>query len=195
MKVFAGSTPAFLTWWAEQALDPATVVVVTSGAAFATPLITAQAMCSAIGGGEIVHVIDRASATDAANAARVRAAQLVICLDGSALHARTLWRHSVVGDALATGTVAAIGTVGSVFGATMIDPRGGAPTTGMGLFHDVAITTMADDEQRRRTYALLGDGVTLIEVGPTGVVYHEHDQWHIWGGEVVSTRAGKARVL
>jgi hypothetical protein len=49
---------------------------------------------------------------------------------------------------------------------TMIDPRGGAPTTGLGYVEGLAITTNVGEEQLNRTRSLLGDDVRLAASVP-----------------------------
>ena len=137
-----------------------------------------------------VEAIDRLSANDVTVLDEVASADLVVLVEGAALHARSVWRASALGDVLAASRLVAVGSVGSVLGATMIDPRGGAPTTGMGLFDDVVISVRAGVEQTLRTRDLLGTRHTLVELGPRSVVTYE-GTWRIRVGEdLVVTRAG-----
>lgn len=137
-----------------------------------------------------VEAIDRLSANDVAVLDEVASADLVVLVEGAALHARSVWRASALGDVLAASRLVAVGSVGSVLGATMIDPRGGAPTTGMGLFDDVVLSVRAGVEQTLRTRDLLGTRHTLVELGPRSVVTYE-GTWRIRVGEdLVVTRAG-----
>jgi len=79
-------------------------------------------------------VVDRVSAGENHFATRIVEASLVVLCDGSALHARSVWRDTPVGEALARArSLVAVGASASVLGEVMIDPRGGAPTTGLGL--------------------------------------------------------------
>jgi len=81
----------------------------------------------------------------------------------------------------------AIGAVASVLGEVMIDPRGGAPTTGLGYRRGAALSLPASDEQMARTRTLLRD-VALVAIGPSGVVHHDGEQWRVLCGDVVVTR-------
>ena len=78
-------------------------------------------------------VSDRAATKDQYYVDRLVDADLVVLCDGSALHARSVWRDNAFGEAInAASTLVAVGAVASVLGEVMIDPRGGAPTTGLG---------------------------------------------------------------
>ena len=142
-----------------------------------------------------IAAIDRRSANDAAVVDEVSAADLVVLVDGAPLHARSVWRGSALGDALGAARLVVLGSVGSILGATMIDPRGGAPTTGMGLFDDVVLSVPAGSEQTVRTQVLLGSRYTLVELGARSVLTYE-GTWRIRVGEdLVVTRAGVAASL
>jgi hypothetical protein len=69
----------------------------------------------------------------------------------------------------------------------MIDPRGGAPTTGLGFRGGAALCLPASDEQMTRTRDLLRD-VTLVVIGPSGIVRHDGTEWSVVAGDVVATR-------
>jgi len=71
----------------------------------------------------------------------------------------------------------------------MIDPRGGAPTTGLGYRDGLVITTTASSEQLARTRTLLDDTLALAVVGATGAVMMKDSRW-CSRGDVVVTRAG-----
>jgi hypothetical protein len=140
---------------------------------------------------EMVAGLDRTSANDAGVVETVATSDVVVLVDGAPLHARSVWRASALGDVLATSELVAIGAVGSVLGETMIDPRGGAPTTGLGYFRDVAVAQRAAPEVTRRTRDLLSDKVLLIELGPLSVVTFDGVWHHTAGDDLVVTRAGE----
>jgi len=74
-----------------------------------------------------------------------------------------------VGEALRDAPlVVTIGSVTSVLFETMIDPRGGAPTTGLGYREGLVVTTSASEEQLSRTRTLLGDDAVLAVLGDSG---------------------------
>lgn len=138
---------------------------------------------------EALMVGDRAATSDPYLTERLTEADLVVLCDGSALHARSVWRANAFGDAIdAAATLVAIGAVASVLGEVMIDPRGGAPTTGLGYRRGAALCTPSSDEQMTRTRSLLGD-VALMAIGPTGIVRHDGSRWSVVAGDVVVTRS------
>ena len=142
--------------------------------------------------GATVHAIpgtDRASASDDDIVARVVSSDVVVLLDGAPLHARSVWRNSPLAAALAASTLVCIGATGSVLGETMIDPRGGAPTTGLGLFTDVVVGVAVSVEQSARTRVLVGHQ-TLVELGRDTVVEYD-GHWKVVDGRgLVVTRDG-----
>ncbi len=135
-----------------------------------------------------VAAIDRASADDPTVVAAVASADLVVLVDGAALHARSVWRHSALGVALAHAPLLCIGSTGSVLGATMIDPRGGAPTTGLGFFDDAVVCVPASLEQSVRTRGLLA-GQLLIELGRRSAVAFD-GHWRVVSGEDLEVSRG-----
>ena len=174
-------------------LDGTTALILPTAAAYAgvdSAVSSARAVWGEI---EVLHVVDRAGALVEENAERIRQAAVVLCLNGAVLHARSVWRNSPVGDALADVTVVAVGAVGSVFGEVMIDPRGGAPTTGMGWFRDVAITMPESSDQLRRTRELAGSRVALVELGPRAVARYD-GRWEL-SDDCVVTRGGEPATL
>jgi hypothetical protein len=137
---------------------------------------------------EALMVADRAATSNPFWTGRLTNADLVVLCDGSPLHARSVWRATALGDAInAAANLVAIGAVASVLGDVMIDPRGGAPTTGLGYRSGAALCVPSSDEQMSRTRSLLID-VALITMSPNGVVRHDGDRWGVVGGDVVVTR-------
>jgi cyanophycinase-like exopeptidase len=140
---------------------------------------------------EALMVADRAAAHEPYFAARLRAADLVVLADGSALHARGVWHETPVGEALRDAhTLVAIGACASVLGDVMIDPRGGAPTLGLGYRSGLVIGVDASEEQLTRTRSLLSSADTLAILGPAGVLFFD-GTWRRVSDDVVVTRAGK----
>jgi hypothetical protein len=137
---------------------------------------------------EVLMVSDRAATNDPYYASRISKADLVVLCDGSALHARSVWRSNDFGHAIdAASTLVAVGEVASVLGDVMIDPRGGAPTTGLGFRNGAALCVPSSDEQMLRTRSLLSD-VVLMSIGTTGVAGHDGQEWRVLAGDVVVTR-------
>ncbi len=146
---------------------------------------------------EALMVTDRASSAEPYFVGRLVNADAVILCDGSALHAKTVWRNSPVGDALKSAArLIAIGSVASVLAEVMIDPRGGAPTIGLGLFSDVAIATTASDDQLARTRSLVGEEIALVVLGPLGIVERANGAWRVVAGDdVIVTRGSEVSAL
>jgi cyanophycinase-like exopeptidase len=178
----------------------ADVVVVPTAAAFTGTAQAAVAVADAFGDVdariEALMVGDRASAFEPYFADRVAEADVVVLCDGSALHARSVWRDTPVGEAIhRAGLVVAIGSVASVLGVVMIDPRGGAPTTGLGYRTGVVLSVPAPAAQLARTRGLLGATETLVVVGPRGAVLGEDGRWRVVRGDVVVTRGDEGAGL
>jgi hypothetical protein len=174
------------------------VVIVPTAAAF-TGVTAATAELSGhfdFSGARLegLMVENRTSANEPYFARRIREADLVVLGDGAALHARSVWRTSAVADALGEArAILAVGAVASVLGEVMIDPRGGAPTTGLGLYGDLVISAGPDDEQNERTRELLGPTVTLATLLPGGGLVRNHGPWRTVVNGAVVTR-GRAEV-
>ncbi|HEV3267378.1 MAG TPA: hypothetical protein VGZ68_03150 [Acidimicrobiales bacterium] len=138
---------------------------------------------------EALMIADRASNAEPYFVRRIKSADLVVLSDGSALHAKSVWHGSPVGEAIRdTRCVVAVGSVASLLGDVMIDPRGGAPTTGLGYRSGLTLGVSASDEQLSRTRLLLGADETFAVVGPLGVVYFDGSAWHRASEDVVTTR-------
>lgn len=168
------------------------VVIVPTAAAFVgfteAALLTSAVFDDADVRVEALMVSERAATTNQYYVDRLAEADLVVLCDGSALHARSVWRANAFGEAInAASTLVAVGAVTSVLGEVMIDPRGGAPTTGLGYRKGAALCLPSSEDQMVRTRSLLGD-VTLVAIGSTGVVHHDGDQWKVITGDVVVTR-------
>ena len=125
-----------------------------------------------------VEAIDRVSAHDVALLDTVKSCSLIVMVDGAGLHARSVWRSTPLAQVLAASSLIAVGSVGSVLGATMIDPRGGAPTTGLGFFEDVVVGLRATSEQTNRTRDLLGESHTFVELGAHSIVEYT-GEWRV----------------
>jgi len=167
------------------------VVIVPTAAAF-TGITEATLKTSAVFDDidvrvEALMVTDRAATFDSYFANRILSADLVVLCDGSALHARAVWRANDFGDAIKmASTLVAVGEVASAICEVIIDPRGGAPASGLGFREGAALCIPSSDEQMRRTRSLLKD-VVLVAIGPTGIVGHDGNEWRVLAGEVVVT--------
>jgi cyanophycinase-like exopeptidase len=173
--------------------EGADVVILPTGAAFSgaeAAAIELANLFEATGARvEALMNISRDSSDEPHFAQRVGDADLVVLSDGSALHAKSAWRDTLVGEAIrASHGVAAIGSVASVLGDVMVDPRGGAPTNGLGYVSGLVVGFEASEEQLTRTRLLLGDDVTFAVLGPQGAVHFDGLAWRIVAPDVVITR-------
>ncbi len=172
--------------------EEASVVIVPTAAAFTgfteAAVVTGTAFEKFNVHVEALMVSDRVATSDTAIVDILTNADVVVLCDGSPLHARSVWRANAFGDAInAASTLIAVGAVASVLGDVMIDPRGGAPTTGLGYRSGAALCAPSSDEQMSRTRSLLND-VTLVVIGPSGIVGHDGARWSVIAGDVVVTR-------
>lgn len=179
--------PHLLLVGADYALGPALtdlvgenadIVILPTAAAFTGMAESAIAILEVVGPQhpEALLVGDREAAQTEHIAQRVREAAAVIVTDGSPLHFRTTVRDTLLHEALRhTSLVVAVGAVGTALGATMVDPRGGAPTTGLGLFSDVVVAVSAATLSRTRE--LLGSNERLLEVTPTSAWLSHDGEW------------------
>ena len=169
------------------------VVAVTTAAAFVGVTEAAVAVAQACGdfdlSVEALVISDRASTSEAYFARRINEAQLVVLCDGSPLHARAVWRDTPVGEAIHQARqVVAVGSVATVLCEVMVDPRGGAPTTGLGYVAGVALALAMSEGQMLRTRSLVAPEVAVVAMGPSGVVRHDGSKWSVVEGDVVVTR-------
>lgn len=157
------------------------VVVIATAAAFAGTTAAANAVVATLGDraseSSVLELANRTATTAPDVEAVLVGADTVVLCDGAVLHARSVWRQSVVQTVLASKSILAIGAVGSVLGQVMIDPRGGAPTTGMGFFADVAITTSTSEDEVERSRSLVGSSVRLLRLGGDAIVHYEQGRW------------------
>jgi hypothetical protein len=199
--VLAGSLSAAVPVIGSLGLAPgADCVVVPTAAAFtgATVATVRAAETLAPLGVRVegLVVVNREDAGNDYVARRVGEADLVVLLDGAALHARAVWRDSSLGAALAgSRRLLAVGDVASLVLAVMVDPRGGAPTTGLGYRDGLVVATRAPGDQLARTRDLVGADATLAVLGEDGVVVGEDGRWRVAAGSVEVTRGASPAAL
>jgi cyanophycinase len=175
------------------------VVVLPTAAAYWHPervVQTATGYFEALGASvKTCPVLRRADAEDQALASMVREARFVYVAGGSVLHLRSVLKTSAVWDALveawASGAVLAASSAGAmVLGETMVDPRGGALTLGLGLIPQLAVLPHAGDwneEKTRRTVKLASGGLVIAAVDErTALVRGPDGSWDVVGGGKVS---------
>lgn len=169
------------------------VVIVPTAAAFigATEAAIDLSMVFEDSGARVEALmhLDRSSSDEPYFAQRAREADVVVLSDGSPLHAKSVWHQTPIGEAIREApVVVAIGSVSSVLFETMIDPRGGAPTTGLAYREGLVVTTSSSDEQLSRTRTLLGDDAVLAVLGASGVLHGDGARWRVVTGDVTTTR-------
>lgn len=173
--------------------NDADVVIVPTGAAFTGLGEAAFELATIFDASgarvEALMIGERAANFEPYFVERLQSADLVVLSDGSALHAKSVWHASPVGEAIrGAQRLVAVGSCASVLGEVMIDPRGGAPTTGLGYRAGLAIGVSASEEQLTRTRTLLAPDVTLAVLGPLGVVHFDGVKWRRASDDVVATR-------
>ena len=174
----------------------ADVVVVPTAAAFTSATQAAVTVADAFteldARIEGVMVVDRASCAEPYFAQRITDADVVVLVDGSALHARAVWRDTPVGAAIDRARLlVAIGSVATVLGDVMIDPRGGAPTVGLGYRSGLVLGYPAPSGQLARTRELLGADETFVVLGIDGAVLGVEGGWRVVRPDVVVTRGAQ----
>ena len=130
-------------------------------------------------------------------AQRLQSAEIGYLTDGSAMHLRTTLKATAVFDALIAmiergATVVASGSAASVLCDPMIDPRGGAPTVGLGPIRAFTVVPHREDdedaseEKLLRTLQLLPNSqpALVLDAG-AGVICHADGTYGAIGkGEV-----------
>jgi hypothetical protein len=159
------------------------VVVVPTAAAFTGLELAANDIATTLAefdvAVEALMVARRPDALNPSMAERLRDADLVVLSDGSSLHAKSVWHATPVGEGIRDARrLVAVGSLATVLGDVMIDPRGGAPTMGLGYRPGVVVSSPESPEQLARTRTLLGAEVTLALLGPRGVLAFE-DRWFV----------------
>jgi cyanophycinase len=155
-------------WLREHAVG-AWVAAVATAAAFDVPEESVVSLAGWLGplGFEVegIMAFHRAEADLDELAARVAAADVVYVLEGSALHLRTAIKGTAllagIESALARGAlVVASGGAAAALCDPMVDPRGGAPTVGLGLVRSLCVVPHVgadpDDEHGEKLHRLLG---------------------------------------
>lgn len=170
------------------------VLVLPTAAAYEHPdraVATASAWFASLGATvEGLMVIGRADAEEADNAAAVRASRFIYLGGGSPLHLRSVLKDSPVWDALVgawkAGAVVAASSAGAmVLGDSMVDPRGGALTLGLGLVPKLAVLPHADtwsQEKAHRTVELATGHLRIAAVDTrTALIWDRARGWSVAG--------------
>lgn len=184
------------------------VAVVPLAAAFGAPehaVVAAANWMTAVGAEvEGVMAMNRVDADTPELAARLADADLVLLVDGSPMHLRTALKAThllaQISDLLARGgVVVAEGSSATVLCDPMVDPRGGAPTVGLGLLDGVTVISHLAGESEEtaadkldRTASLVPSELPVLGLGLDAAVLIDADhRLRVIGAGVVSVlRAG-----
>ena len=183
------------------------VVALPTAAAFEGPEEAMVAVASWLGPfGAQMEGVMALTRTDAALSeliARLDAADLVYLSDGAALHLRTVLRATPLLERLRAvlergAVLVASGAAATVLCDPMVDPRGGAPTVGLGLVTEFLFVAHGgpdgddpDGERLARTIALSPPALPIVVAGPgSGVVKSDDGIELIGKGEVSVYLAG-----
>ena len=184
------------------------VAIVPLAAAFGSPEQTVVAAASWLNpaGAEVegIMALNRAESDTEALAARVADADLVLIVDGSAMHLRTALKATRLLaeiEALVArgGVVVAEGSSATVLCDPMVDPRGGAPTVGLGLLAGITVISHIAGESEetatdklQRTASLVPSELPVLGLAADAAVLVDADRrLRVIGAGVVSVlRAG-----
>lgn len=147
---------------------------------------------------EGLMVTTRHEAHDAAIAARVAAARFIYLSGGSALHLRSVLKETPVFEAIRSAyeqgaVLAAAGAAAMVLSDPMVDPRGGAPTVGLGPLTKVAVVSHYGDEHEdqhgekmHRSEVLFGGDVMVVGLPVRcALIRDDHRAWTTKGSSDV----------
>jgi cyanophycinase len=189
-----------------EAADGRGVVVLPAAAAYEHPERTAAEVGEALAALGLdpvtLPLLRRSDATSPDHSETVREAGVVVLVDGSALHLRSVLKDTPVFQALAHthhrgAALVAAGAGADVLCDPMLDPRGGAYTVGLGLVHDLTVFPHFDrapGHLRERSVDLLPRGVVLAGIDEqTALVRDRAGAWRAAGaGGVTVHRTGAA---
>ena len=184
------------------------VAVLPLAAAFGSPehaVVAAATWLDAVGAEvEGVMAMNRAEADTVELAARVADADIALLVDGSAMHLRTALKAthllSELEDLLARGgIVVAEGSSATVLCDPMVDPRGGAPTVGLGILRGITVISHIAGESEEtatdklvRTASLVPPALPVLGLAAdAGVLIDADRRLRVLGTGAVSVlRAG-----
>ena len=140
-------------------------------------------------------VLSRRDAMDERMADRIRAARFIYLSGGSPMHLRSVLKDTPAWTALVeawrSGAVVAGSSAGAmVLGDSMVDPRGGALTLGLGLISRVAVMPHYDtwsEEKAHRTVQLATGHLRIAAVDErTALIRHPDGSWSAAGAGQVT---------
>lgn len=140
-------------------------------------------------------VLSRPDAMEQGIADRLRAARFIYLGGGSPMHLRSVLKDSPAWDALVeawhSGAVVAGSSAGAmVIGDSMVDPRGGALTLGLGLINRIAVLPHYDtwsEEKAHRTVQLATGHLRIAAIDERTALIREPDgSWQADGAGSVT---------
>ncbi|MBV9659948.1 MAG: Type 1 glutamine amidotransferase-like domain-containing protein [Acidimicrobiales bacterium] len=150
-------------------------------------------------------IMSRRDAMDESMAGALRQARFIYLSGGSPMHLRSVLKDSLAWTALVdawrAGAVIAGSSAGAmVFGDSMVDPRGGALTLGLGLIDHTAVLPHYDtwsEEKAHRTVQLATGHLRIVAIDErTAAIRAPDGTWRSEGaGEVTVYVDGKASGL
>ncbi len=175
-----------------------TVHILPTAQAFENPkkaIENARRWFSSLGANiEPINVLSRSDANEEIYADTLRDAKFIYLSGGSALHLKTALKntpvYTAIIDAYRNGAVVAASSAAAmVLGDPMVDPRGGAFTTGLGLLKNFAAVPhfgRQSKERYDRTIKFAPPYVTLAAISEKTALIRDPDGiWHKDGlGEV-----------
>ncbi len=185
------------------------VVVLPTAAAYEHPareVAAATTWFESLGGSvRGLDVLRRPDALVQEHADAVAAARFLYVTGGSSMHLRSVFKESLVWDALLTAweggaVLAASGGAARVLCDPMVDPRGGAFAVGLGLLPGLAVIPHHDHwsrEKAHRTIQLAPRGLPIAGIDDRTALIRDPDgTWRSAGaGEVAVFVDGQAQPL
>ncbi len=140
-------------------------------------------------------ILTRPDALEEAAAERLRSARFIYLSGGSPMHLRSVLKDSpawdAIGEAWRSGAVVAGSSAGAmVLGDSMVDPRGGALTLGLGLINKMAVLPHYDtwsEEKAHRTVQLATGHLRIAAVDERTALIRDPDgSWRAVGAGSVT---------
>jgi cyanophycinase len=175
------------------------VAIVPTAAAYqhpATAVETARKWFAGFGAtGEGVLILSRRDALDESAAETLRSSRFIYLGGGSPMHLRSVLKDtpawSAMVDAWSSGAVLAGSSAGAmVLGDSMVDPRGGALTLGLGLIQRIAVLPHYDmwsEEKAHRTVQLATGHLRIAAIDERTALIRDVDGgWRVEGAGSVT---------
>ena len=189
----SAETPAAVAALLDEQLAGRSVLVLPVPAAYTHPQRTADRVAAWLGARGIAHdialVLNRRDAADADVAARAAAAGAFLLTDGTAMHARSVLKETLLWEAMcvahgAGAPIVAAGGGAIVLADPMADERGGGLTLGLGLLSRMAVVAGHGSwpgHTVKRMRELAGPDVPVASVGRDAALVLDARVWRAIG--------------